>query len=183
MKRTLQTKAIPTIVARVISSLTVIGVSLFFASTSQAQGDFHLQPQQESGQLELTGSFHLEQDARTGYLVLQADIPEGSYIYSLTQEGSGSFKPDNEPVVVEQDPVFKNRTEKHKQDVRFFIPLQLAEGADPAELAIQMRFNGQLCSEAEGTCMPVQDKVINAEFGGYYQRVAEQTSGDETIRR
>ena len=199
MKQTLEIKS-PITLVRAIVLLVVVGTWSLTSATLEGQSpQFQPQSQTES-QLELSGSFHLEEGANTGYLVLEANIPAGSYIYSLTQEGnpppsrievaksdsyqvSGAFKPDNEPVVVENDPIFENRTEKHKQNVRFFIPLQLAAGTDPAGLTIPMRFSGQICSETEGTCMPIQDRVVNAEFGGAYQRVAEQTSNTGTINR
>ena len=191
MKQTLEMRT-PIALIRATNLFVAAAVLLITTTTVEGQDPApHLQSQTES-QFELSGSFHLEQDANTGYLVLEASVPQGSYIYSLTQEGnpppsrievakaesyqvSGAFKPDSEPVIVENDPIFKNRTEKHKQNVRFFIPLQIAAGANPAELTIPMRFNGQICSETEGTCTPIQDRVINANFGGFYQRVAEQT--------
>ena len=193
MKPTLEMRT-PITLIRATTLFVAAAVLLMTTTTVEGQDPaiaLHLQEQAES-QLELTGSFHLEQDANHGYLVLEASVPKGSYIYSLTQEGnpppsrievakaesyqvSGAFKPDSEPVVVENDPTFKNRTEKHKQNVRFFIPLQIATETNPAELTIPMRFNGQICSETEGTCTPIQDRVINANFGGFYQRVAEQT--------
>ena len=200
MKPTLKMKALPVNLCRPFNLLVALAMLTLFTGTLKGQGvDFHIQPQ-EDDQLRLGGSFHLEQDSKSGYLVLEATIPEGSYIYSLTQEGnpppsridiatsdlfraSGAFKPDNQPEVIENDPVFNTRIEKHKQNVRFFIPLQLAEGADPSELNIQMRFNGQICSEESKTCMPIQDKIIDAEFGGYYQRVAEQPSNSGAVRR
>ncbi len=150
-----------------------------------------LQPQTKR-EFQLKGEFQLEQNTRVGYLVLSAEIPEGSYIYSLTQKDSpppstieiassesfrvtGKFQPDKEPKTIEHDPIFEARLEKHTQNVRFFIPLQIADNLDPTDLRIRMRFNGQVCSD-EGTCRPISDKIVEAEFGGYYQRVAERNS-------
>ena len=199
MKQTLENKS-PITLVRAMVLLIVAGTWSITTATLEGQSPQFQSQQQTESQLELTGSFHMEEGANSGYLVLEASIPEGSYIYSLTQEGnppasrievaksdsyqvSGAFKPDSEPVVVENDPTFNNRTEKHKQNVRFFIPLKLAAGTDPAGLTIPMRFNGQICSETEGTCMPIQDRVVNAEYGGAFQRVAEQPSNTGTISR
>ena len=189
--------------ARTLSSLltsTFTGLLLLavfpIAASAQVGNQFL---EQEEEQLKLTSHFQLEENTRTGYLILTAKIPEGSYIYSLTQKGNpppskieiatsdqfevaGNFKPEFPPTVVEQDPDFGVRTEKHKKSLRFFIPLQLAETSSPENLTIRLRFNGQVCSE-EGTCMPIRDKVIEAGFSGYFQRVADQNANTRTDRR
>lgn len=173
-------------------------VCLLFPTLSMAQGVNRFQTQEDDG-LRLTAHFQLEQNTRKGYLVLKAQFPKRSYIYSLTQRGtpppskieiatsdlfktSGTFKPEKAPTVIENDPDFGGRVEKHKESLSFFIPLELAESASLEELSIKLRFNGQLCSE-EGTCMPVRDKIVEARFSGYFQRVAEQGQSSRTVRR
>lgn len=188
---------------RVVSfRLAILGglltcLSLTTASFAQ-QGESFLQTPDEQ-ELKLTGEFQLEQNTRKGYLVLTAKIPAGNYIYSLTQKGSpppskieiatadtfrvqGTFKPEIQPTVVEKDPIFGGRVEKHKKSLRFFIPLELAERTSPEQLSIRLRFNGQMCSD-DGTCMPIRNKIIEAQFSGYFQRVAQRNGESGNVRR
>ncbi len=175
-------------------SILILGV-IALPVSAQTGGQFL----ESDDELEIAGHFQLEENTRTGYLVLTAKIPEGSYIYSLTQKGtpppskieistsdsfevSGTFQPEHQPTVTEVDPDFGGRTEKHKKSLRFFIPLQLADSANPADLTIRLRFNGQVCSN-QGTCQPIRDKIVEASFSGYYQRVAERSDNSGTVRR
>jgi hypothetical protein len=177
-----------------VATLTITCLSQTASAQSGSRGMM-----EDDNELKLTGQFQLEQDTRQGYLVLMAKIPEGSYIYSLTQKGnpppskieiatseafqvSGTFKPELQPTVLEIDPDFGGRTEKHKKSLRFFIPLQLAENTNIDDLTIRLRFNGQVCS-SEGTCMPINDKIIEAKFSGYFPRVAEQIESSRTVGR
>ncbi len=147
----------------------------------------------------LTGRFHLQQGTNQGYLVLQCELPPGSYIHSLTQaeelnptviriqplDGcsvTGTFHPDRPPTVIERDPVFDQRLEKHLGKVQFFVPIQIAEGVDAAELKPRMIFDGQVCSDA-GVCVPLNGKVVTASFAGYFERAAENQSNSPSTRR
>lgn len=184
--------------AKITTGVLGLFLTCTIATLATAQSGNLFLDQQED-QLKLSAHFQLEENTRTGYLVLTAKIPEGSYIYSLTQKGnpppskieiatseqfevSGTFKPEFPPTVVEQDPDFGVRTEKHKKSLRFFIPLQLSATTSPETLNIRLRFNGQVCSD-EGTCMPIRDKVLEASFSGYFQRVAQRNESGGTERR
>jgi hypothetical protein len=140
--------------------------------------------------IRFVGRFLLERNTRSGYLILKAEIAEGNHIYSLTQKGSppptkiavaesadfrivGNFHADKRPSVVENDPIFNNRVEKHTRTVQFFVPLELADGVDPAAVLPELAFTGQVCSE-KGVCIPFRNRRIAATFGGYYDRDAEQ---------
>lgn len=164
------------------------------------------QPAAQSRQTDryrLTGRFHLQQATNCGYLVLQCDLPKGSYVYSLTQQGSvrptvikvkpsddfattGKFIPDRQPTVIEKDAVFQQRVEKHLGDrtgkVQFFIPIQLDGNTDPATLQPELIFDGQVCSNA-GICMPIRNKSIKAKFAGYFERTAEKPVSPENPKR
>jgi thiol:disulfide interchange protein len=145
---------------------------------------------------EVTGRYHLQQDSNEGYLILQFDLPKGSYIYSLTQSGEllpskiavtrsedfvtrGKFIPDSPPKVVEKDPVFNQRVEKHVGKIQFFVPIQVEEGINLSELRPEMVFNGQVCSN-QGICIPIRKKKVVAEFAGYFQRTAQKRSNSQT---
>ena len=152
----------------------------------------------ESAPCKLTGRFHLQQGTTQGYLVLQCELPAGSYMHSLTLPEDlnptvirvlpvdtysvrGSFHPDRPPTVVERDPVLDQRLEKHSGKVQFFVPIQVSDGIDVTELKPQMIFDGQVCSD-QGVCVPLNGKVVTATFAGYFERTAENHSAAPDTR-
>ena len=147
----------------------------------------------------LSGRFHLQRATNSGYLVLECELPKGSYIYSLTQKGavkptvikispsnafatSGKFIPDRQPKIVEEDPVFQQRLEKHTGKVQFFIPMQLQSNANPETLQPELIFDGQVCS-SKGVCMPIRNKMVKAKFAGYFERTAENPKSLQNSQR
>lgn len=147
----------------------------------------------------LSSRFHLVNGTRKGVLILKAEIPKGSYIYALTQQGNpppskikvqksdqfkitGKFAADRHPKIVKKDPVFNNRLEKHSKTVQFFVPIELADGVDPDSVAPQVLFDGQVCSE-EGTCMPIRSRQIAATFAGYFAQESKNQADSQNIRR
>lgn len=142
----------------------------------------------------LMGRFHLEQGSQQGYLVLECQLVEGSYIHSLTLPKELSptviqtqpsdeyrvgerFHPDRPPTVIEKDPVFGERMEKHSGKIQFFVPIQLAPDVNPLTLEPKMAFNGQVCSTS-GTCLPIRNQIVVAKFAGYFQRPVETATQD-----
>ncbi len=139
------------------------------------------------------GRLHLQQGSTEGYIVLQVDLAPGHYIYSVSPEGSpaptrievvpspnvktaDSFSPDQPPLVIENDPVFERRIEKHVDRVQFFVPCQLDPNADYKVAGLPViEFNGQVCSK-DGVCIPVRKQRIEVNFAGYFQ----QESGGQT---
>ena len=82
MKPTLEMRTPITLIR---ATILFVVTAVFLNTTPTVEGQDpapHLQSQTES-QFELSGSFHLEQDANTGYLVLEASVPKGSYICLL----------------------------------------------------------------------------------------------------
>lgn len=160
-------------------------------------------PPRQTERYRLTGRFHLQKATNKGYLVLQCELPKGSYVYSLTKQGTmrpsvikvnpsdafattGKFIPDQQPTVIENDKVFQQRVEKHFGDrtgkVQFFIPMQVHSNIDPATLQPELIFDGQVCS-SEGVCMPIRNKSIKAKFAGYFERTAEKPVSPENPKR
>lgn len=133
------------------------------------------------------GRLHLQQDSTEGYIVLQVDLAPGHYIYSVSPEGSPaptkisvvpsasvqtaeSFSPDKPPAVIENDPVFERRIEKHTDRVQFFVPCRLDPNADYKLTGLPMiEFNGQVCSK-DGVCIPIRNQKIAVQFAGYFQQ-------------
>ena len=83
-------------------------------------------------ELKVTSRFHIVGGSNQGYLIVKAQIPAGSYIYSLTQAGDipptkidvgvkrgfkvvGKFAADRTFELVPFDPVMKTRVEKTQE--------------------------------------------------------------------
>jgi thiol:disulfide interchange protein len=147
----------------------------------------------------MSARFHLQQGSNEGYLVLQIDLPKGSYVYSLTQKGDlepskirvvpsnsystkGRFNPDRPPIVVEEDPVFNQRVEKHKDSVQFFVPLKVRDDVDLKKMSPELVFTGQVCSE-NGVCMPLRNKKLKAKFAGYFDRTSQKRASTQNSDR
>ncbi len=152
--------------------------------------------QEEAEPFKLSSRFHLQKGTKTGYLIVKIELPEGSYIYSLTQPAplrpskikatksnqfhmNGSFTPDTPPIVVEKDPIFEQRLEKHLNVVQFFTSVDIAPGVSPESLEAELVFSGQVCNE-EGYCVPVFGAKTKGKFAGYYERTAEKRTNSQT---
>ncbi len=135
-------------------------------------------------QYKITSQFLILPGTNKGYLVVQVDLAKGYHIYSLTQKGplkptqirvaasdqfqlTSPFRPDRNPKVMEHDPVFGQRTEKHEGSVRFLAPVQIRSGVDVSRLVAEIVLDGQICSE--NGCMPINKAKVRAKFAGYIQ--------------
>jgi hypothetical protein len=162
------------------------------ANSAESAAQLASQPYQ------LTGRFHIQSGTNQGYLVLQCDLPPGNYINSLTQAGdlkpstitvtpsdqfstAGKFYPDQPPKITEMDPVFNQRTEKHRGKIQFFVPISVSENVDLNQLHPELIFDGQVCSE-ENVCTPLRNKSVKANFGGYFERASEKRDNSQNTR-
>jgi thiol:disulfide interchange protein len=149
----------------------------------------------------LTSRFHLQQGSNHGYLVVRMEMPAGSYIYSMTQTAplrpskidvahsrqfrlKGTFTPDQPPTVIEKDPIFEQRLEKHKGTVQFFVPIEVAPGTTPEKLTAEVTFSGQVCSD-QGVCLPLSDVASKGKFAGFFSPTPQPpaTATDATSAR
>ena len=159
-------------------------LSFVFTTMAQTQSAPPAQQEQEETEIRFKATYQIEEGTQNGWLVLSVELAPGSYIYSLTQQKNPppskikvtesehfslleTFRPDREPVVVEEDPVFGTRVEKHYELVTFFVPLQVAAGIDVEKLAIDLKFHGQVCSEKG--CRPLRDVTVPVDFAGFYR--------------
>lgn len=137
---------------------------------------------------------HIEKGTNKGYLVLQLDLQDGHHIYSLNPKGSpmptkiavtpskdikvlGGFTSDKQPLVIEKDPVFQRRIEKHKGVVQFFAPIEVRPGIDLAKLAAEVSLTGQVCSAS--ACRQVKARKVVGKFASFFdvsRDSAEKTS-------
>ena len=144
----------------------------------------------------LSSRIHLQQGSNTGYLVVKIELNKGSYIYSLNQQSplkpskirvadspqfklKSEFNPDRPPIVIENDPVFNQRVEKHKGQIQFFASIEIAPGVDLETLSADVNFGGQVCSDA-GFCMPILGARAEGRFAGHFERTAEKRESSQS---
>ena len=137
----------------------------------------------KSQPFEISSRIHLSKGTQTGYLVVEVKLPEGKHIYSMTQKGAippttlkalpnsqiqltGDFSPDKPATVIEKDPVFEQRVEKHTGKVQFFAPIKIDPAADLSKLTAQIQLDGQICSDQ--ACVPIRAKMTTGKFAGYF---------------
>lgn len=140
--------------------------------------------------LKFSSRYHIETGSKSGFLIVKVDIPEGSYIYGLSQKKPlipskitlqsdqriklMAFQPDKSPKVIENDPIFRTRLEKHTGTVQFFAPIEVANVDDLEKFQPTILFSGQVCSE-KGFCQSVRNQPISSKFAGFFQREARKT--------
>ncbi len=134
---------------------------------------------------------HLEKGANKGYLVLQVDLAKGHHLYSLNPKGSpaptqivvspskdinvlGAFAADKKPLVIEKDPIFQRRIEKHKGVVQFFAPIEVRPGMDLSKLSAEVTLTGQVCSDT--ACRQVKAEKVAGKFASFFELPKEPAS-------
>lgn len=155
----------------------------------------NLAPVEEEEPCQMKARYHLEKDTNRGYLILSMQLAKGAYIHSLTLSEDlnptkitvsksddyrvgEKFQSDREPAVVERDPVFQRRMEKHFDTVQFFVPLEIRPNVDLAKCHPQIIFDGQVCTQ-DGICIALRKRIVQASFGGYFERTANQSSRNQ----
>jgi len=140
----------------------------------------------------LSSRFLLKNGTNEGYLIVKVELPGQSYIYSLTQPepfpktkitvassphfsltGKQSFTPDRNPKIIEKDPDFGARLEKHAGIVQFVVPLKINKTIAAEELQILVELDGQVCDEV--SCLPFFRKKTTAKFAGFYDPTRKKT--------
>ena len=159
------------------------------SSLSRKMADLTGQVAAQTKPYKVSSRFHLQEGTTSGYLVVQVELPPESYMYSLNQTGAiyptkiqvvpsdgfvidGKFNPDRPAEVTENDPVFNQRVEKHKGKVQFFAPVKFNSAEAIGKAQPEIILNSQVCSTG-GVCLPIRDKRVKAEFGGFFGRSAE----------
>ena len=99
--------------------------------------------QQTENRLKLVGTYQIEEGERHGWLIVNLEIPTGSHVYALTQEGNPpptkiklaesdsfelmrGFEANKVPDVKENDPVFGQRF-LHRSNHRLRIQTSVTE--------------------------------------------------------
>ena len=156
----------------------------------------------ESPPYELQARFFCDSNSKDGYVVVKIKLGTDHYLYSLSQAGelatkiefslsptlkiNGPLRPSSAPKITDIDPVLGDRSEKHFDQIAFVLPIRLISETNPEKCRIDVRINGQVCSET-GTCQLIRDKVISAVFVASNQALGQMLeeclSSDSTIVR
>lgn len=118
---------------------------------------------------------------RRGYLFVTLTLKPGWHVYSLTQPEGGplatqiqlnksaefrlldGFRPDQSPQR-KKEPLFDNiMVESHSDEVTWYAPIELAEGAAADQLRIVGKVIAQPCDAR--SCLPPQDFSFTARLG------------------
>ena len=167
--------------------LTLV-VAISFLLTDSVTAQFELQSENE---VKVTARYHIESGKNNGFLIVKLDISPGSYIYSMTQGEplqpsklvvksskaftvGKKFKCDKQPQVIEKDPVFQTRLEKHSGTVQFYVPIRLTSVTTPKSVRPEITFSGQVCSD-QGYCVPISGITAKAKFAGFFEREAKNS--------
>lgn len=143
--------------------------------------------------IKIEGTYQIEKDQRHGWLILNVKIPKGYHIYALTQIGNppptkiqlakstefelmDKFKSDKKPKVVEKDPIFEQRIEKHDGKIAFMAPIKVAKSADLKDINFDLKISGQLCNDSG--CRLFNNKKIDVEFAGFYDKTEKKKSAE-----
>lgn len=152
------------------------------ATSSWAQS----QLQEDEEPIKFSAEYQIEEGSTRGVILLSVNIQEDHYIYSLSEiengpppskigvEQSAAFKltdkflPDSKPIVIEHDPVYECRIEKHKGKVVFWVPFELSDRSSSEQMTFEVNFEGAVCSKT-GSCRLLRDRKFEAKFSGYYR--------------
>lgn len=136
-------------------------------------------------ELNVSARYHIESGTEKGFLIVKMRVPKDSYIYSMTQSTpllpsklkvtgteqfivGKKFAADKKPKVIEHDPLFETRVEKHTGTVQFYVPIKVDQAANLESLQPEVQYSGQVCSK-QGFCKQINGLKVRAKFAGYYQ--------------
>ena len=166
--------------------LLVIVASLSTILTP-AQKAFGQAPDFGGQPFSLTSKFQSYEGSNKGLLTVTAEVETPWHIYSLTQpkggplksqitlEASdkftltGEFEPDSDPHVVVEDAFAPVESQYYEDTVNWSAPIEFAEGVDPKELAIEIKYKGLRCAELQG-CVPIRTKAV-ANYAGAIEAI------------
>lgn len=156
-------------------------------------------------ELTLSAEFKVAENGRDGVLSVTAVVAENWHIYSITQlpggpiaskitvekspqfEVKGTFHADRSPKI-KQLAIYKVSVEEHEDQVVWSAPIRVAEGVEPKELVISLRYDGQVCTDGigdeGGACKPVENVSITAKYAGVAlaPSQSEPAKSDDTFR-
>lgn len=132
--------------------------------------------------LKYKSSFVIDTAQGVGEVRLSIEMNDGWCVYSTTQPAGGpmasrislkpnpaivtlgKFVPTTKPKIVPAGDIIRVAQEKHYHKVEWTAPFILAPNIDPAQLQLDVIYNGQTCQDG-GSCIPKNEKVV-AKFAG-----------------
>lgn len=136
--------------------------------------------------LKMSAQYITDPSGSHGALRIYASIAEGWHLYSLTQPAGGPLRSRIEltgsnqfringawtPSVLPHKEISNDfeppvEVETHHGEVFWEVPIQIADGVDPAKIEIRGYLGGQACKD-EGACMPLGAPTTSfvAQYGG-----------------
>ena len=155
----------------------------FGGSDSGFNFDSGLGSGSQSERAAVSVSGKIVQDANSpsaGKVILEADVPDGYHMYSITQKAGG---PTAAKIVIEPSqqysigaftaqtaPEIKNVNyyevpiEEHRGTVVWTAPVQFAPGVDPSSIEIKGSLSYQICDDVNGTCLEPTNTSFKVAF-------------------
>lgn len=117
----------------------------------------------------------------TGKLLLEAVVPDGFHMYSITQKEGGPYaakitlEPSNQysasgPFTAQTQPKVQKVSyydvpiEEHRGTVIWTAPIQFAAGVDPSAIEIKGQLSYQICDDVNGTCLEPTEASFTAKI-------------------
>ena len=130
----------------------------------------------------VTGKFIQDSNSPgTGKLLLEAVVPEGYHMYSITQKDggptaakikletssqyalAGSFSAQTPPRIQNVE-YYDVPIEEHRGTVIWTAPIQFASGVDPSTIEIKGSLFYQICDDVNGTCLEPTEASFAAKI-------------------
>ena len=117
----------------------------------------------------------------TGKLLLEAVVPDGFHMYSITQKDGGPYaakitlEASNQyaasgPFIAQTQPQVQKVSyydvpiEEHRGTVIWTAPIQFAAGVDPSTIEIKGQLSYQICDDVNGTCLEPTEAPFTAKI-------------------
>ena len=129
----------------------------------------------------VTGKFIQDSNSpSTGKLLLEAVVPDGFHMYSITQKAGGPYAAKitldssadysaSGPFTAQTPPQVQNvdyydvPIEEHRGTVIWTAPIKFASGVDPSTIEIKGKLSYQICDDVNGTCLEPSDAAFSAK--------------------
>lgn len=143
---------------------------------------------EEQAPYQIAAKLVAQEGGAFGHLIIQVELAQDSYLYSLTQPGelatkveislggdgkiAGVLRPVTPPKVLDNDPFLGGRSEKHYGTVHFILPIEKISQRPFEQWQVAIRVNGQVCSE-QGSCQLIRNEIVKVGFAPLDQTAAE----------
>ena len=150
-------------------------------------------------EITVTGRLRAFEGTTTGVVEIEATVIPGWHTYSMTTADggplkteislatagvtlSGGWRSNVDPEVKEKDETFGVRVEKFHDRVIWSAPVSWEPSFDPATTALQVKINGQVCTDDIGQCVNY-DETVTATFTGFEAAPSAPAAGDFRLEK